>query len=136
MTGAAGFSLLHLGHGIFFSLSAGGKDFVVAVITLVNPDMGGMAENDFAGIRQVKNDVCYTVMTSVTATRNTEGNICVMTGTAGTVILHISHGISATPLATGKDAAMTVGAVIHLFYWVSMNFMTEKCRNLLKADIR
>ena len=95
-----------------------------------------MAEQYFSGSWKVKDHICYTVMTSVTAACDTEGNICIMTGTAGTVFLHIPHGISAAPFTAGKYTAVTVCADIHFFYRVSMDLMTEDCRDLLETDIR
>ena len=136
MTGAARLPLLHLSHGIDFTLGASGKNLVVTIIALVKPDMEGVAEIDFTGIWKVKRDIFYADMTSVTAASDTESNICVMTGAAGAVFFHLPHGVSATPLAPGKNAAVTVGADVHLLCRVSMNFMAEKRRHLCEADVR
>jgi hypothetical protein len=136
MTGTAGFTLLHLSHGVTLALGTGSEDFIVAVVTLVNRDMKRVTEQYFPGIRKVKDHISYTVMTSVTAACDTEGNICVMTGTAGTVFLHIPHGVSATPFPAGKYTAVTVSTDVHLFYRVSMDLMAENCRDLLETDIR
>lgn len=136
MTGAAGFAFLHLCHGVGFTLGSSGKDFVVAIITLVDPDMERMAEYYFTRIRKIKSHIFYAVMASVTTASDTEGDICIMAGTARTVILHFPHGKPATPLATGKNTAVTISADVHVFYGVCMDLMTEKCRDLLEADIR
>ena len=136
MTGAAGFPLLHLSHGVDFALGASGENLVVTIIALVNTDMECVAEFDFTGIRKVKGHIFYTVMTFVAAAGDTEGNIRIMTGTAGAVFLHIPHGVSAAPLAAGKYAAVAVCTEIHLFCSVSMNLMAEECRHLFKTDVR
>ena len=136
MTGAAGLPLLHLSHGVSFALGASGKNLVVTIIALVKPDMERVAEIDFTGIRQIKRDIFYADMTPIPATSDTEGNICVMTGTAGAVFLHLPHGVSATPFAPGKYSAVTVCTDIHLFCRVSMNCMAETCRHFRETDIR
>lgn len=95
-----------------------------------------MAEFDFTCIGKIKDHIFGTVVTSVTTAGDTESNICIMAGAAGTVLLHIAHCVSATPLAAGKYPAVTVDTDIHFFDSIGMNLMTEECRNLLETDIR
>lgn len=135
MAEAAGLSLLHLCHGVASALDAGCKDFVMAVITFVDADMKRMAEFNFSGIGQVKNHTFGTAVTSVAAACDTEGNICIMAGAAGSILLHVSHGESAAPLAAGKYTAVAISADIHPFHRISMYLVTEECRDLPETDI-
>lgn len=136
MTGTAGFPLLHLRHGVTLALSAGCEDTVVALIAFINPEMKQVAEFNLTGVGKIKDYLIDTVVTSVTTAGNTESNICIMAGAAGTVLLHLAHRVSATPLAAGKYPAVTVNTDIHFFDSIGMNLMTEECRNLLETDIR
>lgn len=95
-----------------------------------------MAEFNLTGIGKLKDHIFGTVVTSVTTAGDTESNICVMAGATGTVLLHLTHCVSATPLAAGKYPAVTVDTDIHFFDSIGMNLMAEECRNLLETDIR
>jgi hypothetical protein len=82
MTGTTGQSLLHLCHTVCLSLGTRCKDFVVAIITLVDTHVKIMAEVDFPGFRNIKNNILGREMTSATASGNTKCNVRIMAGTA------------------------------------------------------
>jgi hypothetical protein len=135
VTGTAGQPLLHLLHGIGFSLGAGGKQLVVTVIAFVHAQMDFVAEIHFPGTGNIKNYVFGADVASVAAPGNAEGNIGIVTGAAGTVLFHLTHTIPAAPLPPGKYATVAIYADIHVLGFVGMNFMAEESSTCPEVDV-
>lgn len=98
--------------------------------------MEGMAEHYFPGSGETECYIFHAAMASVTAAGNAESDSGIMAGATGTILLHISHGISATQFTPGKYSAVAVRADIHIFCRIGVDSMTEDCRGFCEAYIR
>ena len=91
MTGSAGTAALHLCHGKTLGILSGRKYAVVAVDALVETLMKLVAEKGRACLRHIISDLFGRQVTAATIPFYREGQISIMAGTTGTVLLHFSH---------------------------------------------
>jgi len=136
VAGATGRPFLHLRHCVGFPLGAGCEELVVTLIAFIHAQMEVVTEIHLPCPGNIKNYILGAHMTSVAAAADTESNICIVTGTAGPVLLHFSHGKAAAPFAACEYAAMAVNADIHFFGTVCMYLVAEEGGTGSELDIR
>jgi len=128
MARAAGEPLLHLGHGVGFSLCAGCEQFVVTVIAFIHAEVERMAELHLACIGDIERYIFRAGMAPVATAGNAESYVRIMACTAGTVFFHLPHGVTGAVHPADENATVAVDADIHLLFCVGVNLVAEKCR--------
>jgi len=128
MARAAGEPLLHLGHGVGFSLCAGCEQFVVTVIAFIHTQVERMAELHLSCIGDIERYIFRAGMAPVAASGDTESYVRIMACSAGAVFFHLPHGMTGTIHPADEDATVTVDADIHLLFYIGVNLVAEKCR--------
>jgi hypothetical protein len=95
-----------------------------------------MTEFHLAGIGKVKNNGPGAGVAPVTASCHTESDVSIVTGPAGTVLLHVPHVIPLASFPSDEYPAMAIHAYIHLLDRVGMYLVAERGRNPFKNHVR
>lgn len=123
MTGTAGEPLLHLRHGKTSYILAKGEDIIMTVITLEKLGMKFVTEESRTGLLHIKDNLFSRRVTAVALPFYRKSQKSIMAGTAGTVPLHLFHGVTAIRPVRGKKCVVAVTATEHL----QMAHMGKSC---------
>jgi len=95
VAGAAGFSLLHVGHGVVFGTGPVGEEFRVAIGTLIHAKVEVVAEGGVGNPFDLEWDRlrrCHPLVALAAVAGDGECFLVVVTGTAGFTLPHLGHG--------------------------------------------
>ena len=113
MTGAAGFTVLHVFHGRLVGAAFGLKQVGMATIAATKHfNVYGVREGDVAVIFILVENVTGMALGAVTVTGYAESIRPVVTGTAGFTLPHVFHGCLVGALFGLKQVGMTTVATL------------------------
>ena len=123
MTGSAGTAALHLCHGKTLGILSGRKYAVVAIDALIETRMKLVTEKGRACLRNIIRDLLGRQVTATTVPLHRKGQVSIMAGATGPVLLHLSHGIALVFTVSSKECIMTITAAVHF----KVPHMGENC---------
>lgn len=111
VAGTTGSTLLHISHGCLFDTGLKGEELGVAVCTFVHAEVELVAELHVTSLVFEGNLLrIHPFVAVTTVTGNGEGHLAVVTGTAGSTLLHLGHGD--VLLAAGNDLPVVAVAAL------------------------
>lgn len=126
VTSTAGFSTLHVRHGVALCPLPGSKDTVMAIGARISLQMKLVAE---PGTRWLEGDLLDRV-TFIAGGLDAESSTAVMTSAARFTFFHFSHGAAPGSHPAEKDAVVAVAAFIH----AGMDLVAEADRPGLRGS--